>query len=105
MKESKFFVELSKDSILPLKDKKELVLDHKVRVIKYYITKVRVLKELEETQKQALEHCTNFSECLDLYLATSKERHAAEYQLSRLKQMSKRRAIKEALDYHWDFVQ
>ena len=104
MKEPKFFQELSKNSVLTFKDKKELVLNHRVRCIALYTQKVKILRELKQSQHGLLLTARDFKASADAYFETCNKLSDAEFQLHWLKTMSKSRAIKYALVYHWSFL-
>lgn len=101
MKTSEFWRELELDSLLTYKDKKEIVLNHRERMISCYKERVRIFSELKNSYRE-LNKDYIFS---DDYWALVTKVSKAQSHLLWLKKMPKRRALKYALKYHWSFTQ
>jgi len=97
MIKDQMFVELS-ESTLSFKDKKQIVLDYRQKVIQNLEEAVKIWQRLQDDAKK-------IDPLGDLFWELWHKRQDAEFQLKWLKGLSKRRTLKYALVYHWSFTQ
>lgn len=95
-------MELSESQWLSKKEKHEIVFNHYHRAIEYYDEVIGVLEPLVETaRKMWIEDEIPSKEYFRLSSRLSKARSSRSY----FRKTSKRRLLKMALRWHWDFIQ